>query len=245
MGYKLYREIRDNAPADWTHAERLVALMIADDANDQTRRSWIKLPELMARTGIRSQSGVRQALQKLAVHGYEFRVPIAKGRDGRPVFAAAGHSLDYLVPTMPEKRLNPAPFAKGDSDERPIGPKGDSDESPLSSAKPSLLIGPQDLASRRARAKRERANRSLDEIIEQTRQAVADYYDRADWKNLTDGDFAGLYFTLVEDRKPRSIRAYLSKIFGETPQLDTHLVNVEAICLTCEQWDSDCRCPAA
>lgn len=98
MGYLLYREVRDALPADCTPTERLVAWAIADDANDKTRRSWIKMPELMQRTGIKTESGVRKVLQRLAARGWEFRVPITTGKDGRAVFAARGHSLDYTVP---------------------------------------------------------------------------------------------------------------------------------------------------
>lgn len=98
MGYGLYREVRDNAPADWTPTMTLVACMIADDANDATRKSWISLTELARQCRIKTVSGVRQVLLKLAESGYEFRVQIATGKDDRPVFAAKGHSLDFRVP---------------------------------------------------------------------------------------------------------------------------------------------------
>jgi hypothetical protein len=98
VGYGLYREVRDNAPADWTPTMTLVACMIADDANDVTRKSWISLTELARQCRIKTVSGVRQVLLKLAESGYEFRVQIATGKDDRPVFAAKGHSLDFRVP---------------------------------------------------------------------------------------------------------------------------------------------------
>jgi hypothetical protein len=99
VGFKLYREVRDFAPADWSQSEFVVALMIADDASDTTRRSWIPLPLLCARTRL-TERGLRAALHRLAAGGHEFRVSHGYGRDGRPVFAAKGHAVDYLIPDM-------------------------------------------------------------------------------------------------------------------------------------------------
>ena len=99
VGYKLYREVRDFAPADWTASELLVALILADDANDATRRSWIPLPLLCQRTRL-TERGLRAVLHKLAGGGYEFRVAHGYGKDGRPVFAARNHAVDYLIPDM-------------------------------------------------------------------------------------------------------------------------------------------------
>lgn len=99
MGFLLYREVRDFAPADLTQAELTVALMIADDANDHSRQSWIPLPLLCQRARLKP-TGVRGALQRLAARRLEFRVVHGYGKDGRPVFAARGHAVDYLVPDM-------------------------------------------------------------------------------------------------------------------------------------------------
>ncbi len=99
VGYLLYREVRDFAPDDWTHAELVVALMIADDANEDTRRSWIAQPLLCQRARL-TVRGLRGALARLAATGFEFRVAHGYGRDGRPVFAARRHAVDYLVPDM-------------------------------------------------------------------------------------------------------------------------------------------------
>jgi hypothetical protein len=99
VGYKLTREIRDFAPPDLTSGELVVALMIADDANDRSRRSWIPLPLLCARARLKPSS-VRAALSKLAARGYEFRVIHGYGKDGRPMFAVRGHTTDFVVPDM-------------------------------------------------------------------------------------------------------------------------------------------------
>lgn len=104
VGYKLYREIRDFAPANWTSGERIVALMIADSAGEDSRRSIITSDLLQARTGLKP-SGIHSALQRLAERGYEFRICHGYGKDGRPVYAVKGHQPDYLVPMIAEIRV--------------------------------------------------------------------------------------------------------------------------------------------
>jgi hypothetical protein len=127
MGYHLYREIRDGAPPEWRQTERLVALVIADDAGDKTRRSWLPIEGrwyrgrwqdgICERTGL-TPRGVRAALHRLAKRGYELRVPISTGKDGRPVYAARGRSTDFYVPPLPprpapERRHEDAAFEDG------------------------------------------------------------------------------------------------------------------------------------
>lgn len=104
MCYELYREVRDFAPADWTPAEMVVALMIADHARRDSRISTIGTELLCYRTRL-SQRGVRNALARLAERGYEFRRSHGTGSDGRPVFAARNHPPDYQVPLISEIRL--------------------------------------------------------------------------------------------------------------------------------------------
>jgi len=151
MGYRLYREIRDRAPAHWTPGERLVALMIADHANDDTRKA-ICLPVvgyrrerdgrwvdgLTDRTGM-SAAGVSKALQRLAGRGFEFRVPMSAdgrtvfGKDGRTVFAAKGHALDFVVPAIPH-RADHRPASERE-DESPASERQRADRSPVNRAK--------------------------------------------------------------------------------------------------------------
>ena len=99
MGFRLYREVREFAPATWTQSELVVAWIIADDANDDSRRSWIALP-LLCHYSRLTERGVRNALHGIAESGFEFRVIHGYGKDGRPVFAVKGHTVDYLVPNM-------------------------------------------------------------------------------------------------------------------------------------------------
>jgi hypothetical protein len=132
VGYKLYREIRDFAPYDWKPYMRHVAEIIADDANDRTRRSWIQIGLLCERTGY-SPRMIRHALARLGEAGFEFRVSHGTGKDGREVYAARSHSVDYLVPHMPKggNRVPPLPIplpvdnpAKGGNSLPPSGAKG-------------------------------------------------------------------------------------------------------------------------
>lgn len=241
MGYLLYREIRDRAPADWTHAERLVALMIADDANDDTRRSWIKMPELMARTGIKTESGIRQALTRLGHRGYEFRVPITKdgmpvvGKDGRKVFAAKTHSLDYLVPAMPAQRPlvsgtydHQRPLVsgayEGRSDQAPkpkaahFRDKGRSFQAPLSSEPLLNKTGP-------SAGPRSHASADADKIAI-VREAVTWTYGSDDCETISDDDARDIWARFISDRtdvaKPFN---FLTRIFEDFPHVEGILAN--------------------
>jgi len=109
VGYKLYREVRDYAPQDWSASELVVAWVIADDANDDTRVSWIQLPLLCSYSRL-APSSVRAALAKMGAGGYEFRIVHGYGKDGRPMFATKGHAVDYLVPDMLKGASLLAPF---------------------------------------------------------------------------------------------------------------------------------------
>lgn len=99
VGYELYREVRDYAPGNWDSGMLVAALIIADDANDITRRSWIDNELLCYRTRM-GPTGIRAALQRLAKDGYEFRVGHGTDKSGRIVYAVKGHSVDYLVPQI-------------------------------------------------------------------------------------------------------------------------------------------------
>ena len=101
LGATLYREVRDFAPGTWTSGMLVVALMIADQANEKTRIAVIKRPLLRARTRLQ-EDGLRECLRRLSQSGYEFRRPIRKGRDGRILFAVPGRDPEYEVPLMAE-----------------------------------------------------------------------------------------------------------------------------------------------
>lgn len=106
MGYELRRWLADRLPTGLSPGERLVALEVADLANDGTRRAFgtITLDTLVRRTGYADIEQVGKVLAKLALRGLELRVPVMRG--GRPVvkksghllFACNGHQLNFLVP---------------------------------------------------------------------------------------------------------------------------------------------------
>jgi len=65
VGHDLYREVVNFAPDDLSPGELVVAWVIADDARDATRKSWISNAELCRRSRMKP-SGVRAALGRLA-----------------------------------------------------------------------------------------------------------------------------------------------------------------------------------
>lgn len=99
MGYKLYRQIRDLAPQDWTSGELVVAWVIADSANDGTRRSYLEAPDLARRCRM-GERGVRKNLEKLAEKGFEFRVSKGKDKLGHDIYANSGKHTEYQVPDI-------------------------------------------------------------------------------------------------------------------------------------------------
>ena len=155
VGHALYREVVNFAPDDLSPGELVVAWVIADDARDSTRVSWISNAELCRRSRMKP-SGVRAALGRLAARGYEFRAIHGYRKDGRPVFAAKGHAADYLVPDMLKGAVSAAPLAaggarkgavvahKGAVTAAPIGPKGAVVTAPLPSEDLNPLRQPSD-----------------------------------------------------------------------------------------------------
>lgn len=116
MGVRLIAEVLDHAPAELTPTERLVLLVVAYSARDDTRQAWPGMDVLTRRTGL-TASGVKQALQRMAGKGVDLRVPLATGVAGQPVYAARGRRCVYMVPALdpesypqgyPQRRLPPA-----------------------------------------------------------------------------------------------------------------------------------------
>jgi hypothetical protein len=101
----------------------------------------------------------------------------------------------------------------------------------------------QGRASRRAHASGASATRTVDQVIAEVRQAVADSCSQDDADGLSDGEVLGLYYTYANPEKPvRDLVAYMTKILGDAPYLDTFMANVEAVCRDCWRWESDCAC---
>lgn len=113
MGFDLRRQLREALGPDVTGLQRAVALEIADDAREDSRRSYASLEELARWTGAKDAVVVRNALKRLAASGWEFRVPIGKGKDGRTLYAVPGVRMTFRVPPFEAQGVATAP-AKGE-----------------------------------------------------------------------------------------------------------------------------------
>lgn len=104
MSYELRRQMREVLGPNVTGLQRAVALEIADDARFDAdgRRSKVSLRDLARWTGAKDTAVVRNALKRLAEAGWEFRVAIGKGKDGRVLYAVPGHAMEFRVPYPPE-----------------------------------------------------------------------------------------------------------------------------------------------
>ena len=120
MGYELRRKLRTVLGPDITGLQRAVALEIADDANDGTRLSWASLEDIALWTGAKDVNVVRNALKRLAACGWEFRVPIGKGKDGRLLYAVPGKRMTFRVPDFEGVATAP-PFESKGEPPLPIG----------------------------------------------------------------------------------------------------------------------------
>jgi len=119
MGYELYRHVLSHAPAEIDAAARLVLAVIADDAHEKTRKSYLGMDLLSHRTGLLPDA-VGKALRRLAKAGIEIRVPVAADKNGKPVFAMKGHRTVYLIPVFPERFMTPKDCPQADlSEESP------------------------------------------------------------------------------------------------------------------------------
>ncbi|MFE2041647.1 hypothetical protein ACFXAZ_12080 [Streptomyces sp. NPDC059477] len=98
MGYELRRELRTALGPKITGLQRAVALEIADDARGEGRTSHASLDDLVEWTGAKDVNVVRNALKRLADAGWEFRVPIGTGKDGRTLYAVPGKRMTFRVP---------------------------------------------------------------------------------------------------------------------------------------------------
>jgi hypothetical protein len=151
MGHSLYRMLRHGMPDDWSPGERLVALIVADICDDKTHSGWISNKRLCTETGYKTKA-LSDVLRRLAGRGYEVRVIHGYGKDGRPVYAARGHSTDYRVPILPPRPVavdkpRKVPSARGLSERKgpvetaersgPDGIKARSTPDPLPSSTPA------------------------------------------------------------------------------------------------------------
>lgn len=100
MGYILRRALRVALGPEIVGLQRAVALEIADDANDDTRLSYVSLENLREWTAAKDVGVVRTTLKRLGSAGWEFRVPLGVGKDGRILYAVPGRRLNFRVPNF-------------------------------------------------------------------------------------------------------------------------------------------------
>lgn len=85
-----------------TTTERLVLVLIAERANEQTREAWPGGTEAwdLGRLAGLTPTGLRGALQRLAQRGLEVRVAHGKDTQGRPVYAGWNRQTTYRLPIL-------------------------------------------------------------------------------------------------------------------------------------------------
>jgi hypothetical protein len=120
MGYELRRRLREVLGPDIAGLQRAVALEIADDARDETRMSMASLDDLARWTAAKDAGVIRNALKRLAGAGWEFRVPLGIGKDGRLLYAVPGKRLTFRVPDF-EGGAGALPYAPKGEPRLPIG----------------------------------------------------------------------------------------------------------------------------
>lgn len=175
MGSELRRQLREALGDDIKGLPRAVALEIADDARwddgwnydpDKGRRSKARLVELVRWTASKNERVVRNALRDLSLAGWEFRIPISKGKDGRLLYAVPGIAMQYRVPDFdvtPMVAANPEGTAttgpsggEGTATTGPYGPEGPvttaqgpvvTAEGPVTTVRETVTTGPPSLVS--------------------------------------------------------------------------------------------------
>lgn len=138
MGYELYREVKVYAPASLTHREKLTAMVLADDANDQTRLTWSSVvdPEIMRQALVKNGRDMLKIVarlqeEKVIEHG-------GGGHNGR----VAKFRFLHLAPAVggpdSEGESHPAtPQPKGVQNERPTPAVARSNRTPYVQAETS------------------------------------------------------------------------------------------------------------
>jgi len=200
-----------------------------------------------ARVG-EGRRAMRGVFAELVAAGYLVRVK-SRGTDGRVVTGL--HLYDRPCTDVPDGGTSVPPaetdVCPGRTDVPPTDvPDGGTSNRTLSTN--TEEHGPKDLASRRARADRAGAERNVQTIIREVKAAVAEIHGEREAICLSDEEALGLYCSHVTGDARAGIRdlaAYMAKILGDAPYLDTFLANSEPVCVACVRWEDECRCPAA
>ncbi|AWS44505.1 hypothetical protein [Streptosporangium sp. 'caverna'] len=122
MGYPIYREVMDFAPDTLTHREKLVALVLADDANDNTRTTWNSVvdPKILRRAMVKNDRDMRKILTKLKDAGVlEQVVSGHSGSTAKFRFLPLALAVDNSVDSDAEGGSIRTAF-EGDTDGKPV-----------------------------------------------------------------------------------------------------------------------------
>lgn len=110
-----------------TPAERCVLFVVAERAHERSRimlRHRGDAEQLVDRialaTGQARDSTLKRTFRSLAKRGLDVRIPVAQGKDGRPVFACEGHSMRFRLPEFPASVA--IPEAPADPVDNPADP---------------------------------------------------------------------------------------------------------------------------
>jgi DNA-binding transcriptional ArsR family regulator len=96
MGINLVVEVLDHAPPGLAPGDRLMLVVLAEQARDATRECWPGDEVLAHRTGTAPRS-VRRTIARLEQAGLVERVPVGVDTLGRPIYAHRGHATTYRI----------------------------------------------------------------------------------------------------------------------------------------------------
>lgn len=127
MGYELYREVKIWAPATLTHREKLTALVIADDALDETRLTWSSVvdPEIMRQAMVKNQRDMLKVVARL-----QDEKIIEHAGGGHNGAVAKYRFLHLAPPTMKGVEKEHPTGGVGGPKRTPYGPGADQKEHP-------------------------------------------------------------------------------------------------------------------
>jgi hypothetical protein len=210
-------------------ARGILAFVLSLPPEQHFTAAWLETKASNGRESIRS------ALRELEAVGYLHR---SKRQDAR------GHwSWEQILSDATESSGDDCP-----SDGIPSSgsaPSGSPSDKRSNTEEPKD-VGRNDLASRHARAKSSASKqRDIPTVIREVRAAAAQEYGENEAAWLSDEALLGLYCSKVGTVPPVNLVAYMAKIMGDAPNIDSLLSNSEAVCVTCLKWDSECRCRAA
>jgi hypothetical protein len=206
-------------------ARGILAFVLSLPTDQHLTAEWLEaqLPD--------GRRAIRTALRNLAECGYYRSSRTSQG--GTWVW-------DQVISDAPSSQVSPSDTNRSDAN----APDADRSDK-RSNTEPSKDVGPIDMASRHAHAKkRVGTTRTIRDAIDGVRAAAAAEHGQLAADDLTDGEALGLYYTYVGNRTPHDIASYLRKIFADAPYLDTFLASSGAICMGCQQWDANCKCAA-